>query len=31
MSIDNEWMQFKDSMNLNGGNISKKQKNKKKL
>ena len=22
MSIDNEWMQFKDEINLSGGNIS---------
>ena len=32
MSIDNEWMQFKDEINLSGGNISTQNlKNKKKI
>ena len=30
MSIDNEWMQFKDEINLSGGNISTQNKNNKK-
>ena len=31
MSIDNEWMQFKDTINSNGGNISLKEPKKKKI